>query len=43
MPLDQLFKILEKIENIKHILNYKPIIAQKGKAKLNKNTFKKLF
>ncbi len=43
ITLDQLFKILINIDNVKHILTYKPVIAQNGKTKLNKNTFKKLF
>jgi cell division control protein 6 len=43
IPLVQLYKILEKIDTIKELLKYTPVIGQKGKAKLNKITFKKLF
>lgn len=43
LPQDQIIKILQKINYIKEIINYKPVIAQKEKIKLNKNTFKKLF
>ncbi len=34
--------ILIQIEKIKHLLNYKPILIQKNKVRVNRSTFKKL-
>ena len=43
ISLDQIAYILHKVEYIGELLNYKPVIAQQQKVRVNKNTFKTLF